>query len=182
MILSIVSALKNIFLRHKGVKTFKYQSAIYNNAQNNYSTYQVYLDDVALHQINITTNIVRAEYQIYILSQPQQSGKTVADIQDEAYTIAVDVMALLDDEWQGIISVHDWSILTVSNLTDDNSAGVKLSLVLRLPNPLNLCEYKDNFNDEPYEPEPDKDIDIDIDETGEITIKKIKLPKTKTIC
>ena len=53
MIKDIIEILKNVSLRHKGVRTFKYQSDIYNNAQNNYATYQVYVDDISLHQLNI---------------------------------------------------------------------------------------------------------------------------------
>lgn len=177
MLTELVDIIKNIALRHKGVRTFRYQDKLLNNAQNNYETYQVYVDDSAIHQINITTNIVRAEYQVYILSQPQQNGKSILEIQDEAYTIAVDIMAKLEIEYGGVMAVHDWSILTVSHLTDDDSAGVRLSLVLRMPSPLNYCTLDDNFNEEPYEPEQEQEIHVPTKEEGDITIKTIKLPK-----
>lgn len=178
MLTEIIDKIKEISLRHKGVRTFRYQDKLLFNQQNNYETYQVYVDTAQFHEINIETNIVRAQYQIYILSQPQQNGKSILDIQDEAYTIAVDIMAKLELEYSGLLAVHDWSILTLDNFTDDNSAGVRLSLVLRLPSPLNYCTLDENFNDEPYEPEQEPDITVPTREEGDITIKTIKLPKT----
>ena len=57
MLKDVVNIIKDISLRHKGVSTFRYQSEILNNAQNNNKMYQVYVDDVSLHELNITTNI-----------------------------------------------------------------------------------------------------------------------------
>ena len=67
MLKDVINILKDISLRHKGVCTFKYQSDILNNAQNNHKYYQVYVDDISLHQLNITTNIFKAEFQVYVL-------------------------------------------------------------------------------------------------------------------
>lgn len=179
MLKDVIDILKNVSLRHKGVRTFRYQNDMLNNAQNNHKTYQVYLDTVSLHQLNITTNIFTSSFELYILSQADgTSGNTIEDVQNYAFTIAVDILGALDnwDEYKGILSIHDYSILTVSEYSDDNSSGVKLSLVLETPSPLNLCTLDDNFNDEPYEDEPDHDIDIDDNEIGEIEIKPIHLP------
>ena len=90
-------------------------------------------------------------------------------------------MAFIDsqDEFQGILSVYDYSILTLSHYTDDNAAGVKLSLVLEMPSPLNLCTYEDNFDDEPHEEEKDKEIDIPTSEVGDLTITPIKLLRNR---
>ena len=66
----------------------------------------------------------------------------------------------------------------MSHYSDDNSAGVKLSVVIEMPSPVNLCELDENFNSEPYEDEPDKEIDIDIDEIGDIDLKPITLPRS----
>ena len=164
MIKSIIGILRDIALRHKGVQTFRYQSDMVNNAQHNYNTYQVYVDNVNYHQLNITTNVFTSEWQIYILSHPstEEGGKTVMDIQDEAFTIAVDILGYIDTkpEFYGVLSVHDYSILTLADYTAQKSAGVKLSLVLETPSPLNLCDLDDNFNDKPIEPEEDNDISI----------------------
>lgn len=177
MLKDVVNIIKDISLRHKGVRTFKYQSEILNNAQNNNAMYQVYVDDVSLHELNITTNIFKAKFEIYILGFVDDDT-TVLEVQNNAYTVACDIMAYIDikDEFKGVLSVYDYSILTLSHYTDDNAAGVKLSLVLEMPNPVNLCELDDNFNDEPYEEETDNEIDINKEEVGEIDLNPIRLP------
>ena len=75
--------------------------------------------------------------------------------------------------------LYDYSILTLSRFSDDSSAGVKLSLVLTIPNGVNLCELDDHFNDEPYPEEPDHEIDIDDNEVGDITINPVHLPRSR---
>lgn len=182
MLKDVIDILKDISLRHKGVRSFRYQDKMFNNAQNNYGTYQVYVDDISHHQLNITTNIFKAEFQIYILSQPDgTSGNTILDVQNNAYTIAVNIMAYIDTQeaFQGILSVYDYSILTLSHYSDDDSAGVKLSLVLQMPSPLNWCTLDDNFNDEPYSGDTDTEITINEDEVGDIDINPIHLPRKK---
>lgn len=67
MIKDVIEILKNISLRHKGVKTFKYQGDDLFNSQNNNKMYQVYVDDISHHQLNITTGIFKVEFQIYVL-------------------------------------------------------------------------------------------------------------------
>lgn len=180
MLKDVIEILKDISLRHKGVKTFRYQSDVLNNAQNNYGTFQVYVDDASFHQLNITTNIFRAEFQVYVLGFVDDEND-VLTVQNNAYTIACDIMAYIDTQeaFQGVLSVYDYSILTLSHYSDDNSAGVKLSLVLQMPSPVNLCTLDDNFNDEPYEEEKDKEIDINDDEVGDIDLKPITLPRNR---
>lgn len=177
MLKDVIEILKDISLRHKGVRTFRYQSDVLNNAQNNYGTFQVYVDDASFHQLNITTNIFRAEFQVYVLGFVDDEND-VLTVQNNAYTIACDIMAYIDTQeaFQGVLSVYDYSILTLSHYSDDNSAGVKLSLVLQMPSPVNLCTLDDNFNDEPYEEEKDKEIDINDDEVGDIDLNPIHLP------
>ena len=179
MLKDVINILKDISLRHKGVRTFKYQSDIYNNAQNNHKYFQVYVDDVSLHELNITTNIFKARFEIYILGFVDEDT-TILDVQNNAYTVACDIMAYIDTQeaFKGILRVYDYSILTVSHYTDDDAAGVKLSLVLEMPNPVNLCTLEDNFNDEPYEEPEDVEIDINDDEVGDIDLTPISLPKS----
>lgn len=177
MLKDVINIIKDISLRHKGVRTFKYQSDIYNNAQNNHKMYQVYVDDVSLHELNITTNIFKASFEIYILGFVDDENP-ILDVQNNAYTIACDIMAYIDtqDAFKGVLSVYDYSILTLSHYTDDNASGVKLSLVLQTPSPVNLCTLDENFNDEPYEEEEDMDIDINKEEVGDIDLNPIRLP------
>lgn len=179
MLKDVINIIKDVALRHKGVRTFRYQGDIYNNAQNNHKYYQVYVDDISLHELNITTNIFKGKFEIYILGFVDKDND-ILTVQNNAYTIACDIMAYIDlkSDFKGVLSVYDYSILTLSHYTDDSSAGVKLSLVLEMPNPVDLCTLDDNFNDEPYEDEPDKEIDLNISEVGEITLNPISLPRS----
>lgn len=181
MLKDVVNIIKDTALRHKGVKSFKYTGDDLHNHQNNDEYYQVLLDDVSYHQLNITTNIFKVEFNLYILGFPVNIEEDILEKQNNAYTIAADIIAFIDNntEFNGYLSVYDYSILTLSHYTDDNAAGVKLSLILAMPSPVNLCELDDNFNDEPYQPEPDKKIDILTDETGDIDIKPITLKPSR---
>ena len=183
MINDFVELFKNIALRHKLVRTFKYQDKVLNNAQNNFKTFQVYLDTVSLHQLNITTNIFTSEFQLYILGQADgTSGNSIADVQTLAFTIAVDILGYIENhhEYDGILSLHDYSILTLDHYSDDDSSGVKLSVIYEMPSPLNLCELDDNFDDEPYEENEDMPIDISGTTISEdLEIKTIKLPRNR---
>ena len=182
MLKDIIDILKDVSLRHKGVYTFRYQGEKLNNAQNNYRGYQVYVDDINLHELNITTNIFKVSLEIYVLGQPNgESGNTILDVQNNAYTIACDIMAKIDTDeaFRGILSVYDYSILTLARYTDDSSAGVKLSLVLQMPSPLNWCTLDENFDDEPHEEDEDHEIDVNEDEVGDIDITPISLPRNR---
>lgn len=180
MLKDIIEALRHVSLTHKGVYTFRYQGDDLFNAQNNYKGYQVYVDDISLHQLNITTGIFKVEFQVYVLGHVDDENP-ILDVQNNAYTIAVDIMGKIDSDeaYRGILSVYDYSILTLSHYTDDNSAGVKLSLVLQMPSPLNWCELDENFDEEEHEEEPDHEIDIDETEVGDIDITPIHLPKNR---
>lgn len=170
----IIDTLK----RFKGVNFVKYQGDDLNNQQNNYKTIQCYIDDISLHEFNLTTNIVKARYEIYILGFPDgESGNTVLDVQDKCYDVAIYTLAYIDTNplFNGIVSVYDYSILTLSRYTEQSNAGVKLSLVLNIPNGVNLCELDEHFGD-PYPDEPDHEIDINEEEVGDIEINPITLP------
>lgn len=173
MITELVDIFRDISLRHKGVRTFRYTGDDLINAQNSHEYYQVIMDTVQLHELNITTNIFTVNLDLYVLG----FGRDIAMVQDRAYTIGVDILAYIDNHYIGTVSVHDYSILTLSRFTDDEAAGVKISLELAMPSPLDLCTYEDNFNDEPYEPESDHEIDVPEEEVGDLDINVIKLPR-----
>lgn len=154
--------------RFKGVNTVRYQGDDFNNAQHNYDTLQAYIDNVQFHQFNLTTNIVKAEMQVYILGKPNTDKMDdVLDIQDKAYDCALNVLAYMDtkSEFNGMLRLYDYSILTLADYTSQRNAGVKLSIVLEMPNGVNLCELDEHFG----EPIPSDDGD-------ELNITTIKLP------
>lgn len=183
MLKDVVEIIKDVSLRHKGVRTFRYQDKTYNNAQNGYETFQVYLDSVSYHNLNRTMDIFTSEFNMYILSQPSKDLDDVLNVQNSAFTIAADIVAYMDitDEYDGVLGVWDYSIITLEGYSDDNSSGVRLSLVLRMPSPVSLCNLDDNFNDEPYSGSTSGDtITVEINNILEdLDVKTITLPKSK---
>lgn len=170
MLNELISVIRDTCLRHKLIKTFKYQAAIYNNAQNSNKYLQAYVDDVHMSQLLISTspNIFTITFDLYILGFVDTED-TILNVQDKCYDTALQIIMKLGDleEYKSIIEVHDYSLLTLSHYTDDNSAGVKATIELRVP--IGMCDLDDYFNDEPYEDEDDEDI--------EINLNPIELPK-----
>ena len=182
----LINIIKDVCLRYKGVKTFKYQDIFLNNASNNYATLQVYLSDTTHHNLNISyqPQIFKAEFTLYILDIPTKDEEGILNVQDKCYDAALNIIAKLDnlEEYQGILRVHDYSIMTISHYSDDDSAGVMLSLELEIPIGVNLCDVDNNFNDEPYSGETEYNIYIDEKPEPELELKATKLPKNKKKC
>lgn len=159
----VTDTILDTLRRFKGINTVRYQGDDFNNAQHNYNTLQAYLDNIQYHQINITTGIFRAEYNIYILGKPEDNlNENILKIQDEAYNAALNIIAYMDNNpiWRGILRVHDYSIISLADYTAQRNAGVKLSLILEIPNGVDLCTYEDWFRDEPIEDEQEPELDI----------------------
>lgn len=181
MIEQLVATFKSLCLKHKGVKTFKYQGADLINAQNNNEYIQCVLDDVHLSQHLIGKNVNTVTLDLYILDFVKTNDlQSHIKAQDKCYSIAVDIITMLDNssEYNAYMSVHDWSILTLSRYTSDNDCGTKLTIELYLA--LDTCDYEDNFNEEEYVPEisiDDKTITLtgsDKDDST-ITLRPIKI-------
>lgn len=177
----IISILENVLSRFKGVNFVKYQGDDLNNQQQNYKEMQCYIDTYTFHQFLLTKNMANVEVQIYILKHPkEQTPEEILKCQDECYNAALNVLAFIDlnDEYKGIMKLYDYSIITLDRYTAQANAGVKVSVILQIPNGVNLCTMPDFFNEDPYEPEPDKKIDVDEKTiTEDLKIKKINLPK-----
>lgn len=172
MLKDIIDIIKNVSLRHKAVNSFFYKSSILANAQNNNKSYQVIVDDTNLSQLLITSSpdVFTLTLDIYIIGFVETSG-TILDVQDQAYDIAIQIIKKIEslDEYDGIIEIHDYSLLTLSHWTDDDSAGVKMTLEMRIP--IGMCDIDDYFDDEPKEMD-----EYDIEDI-EINLNPIKLPK-----
>lgn len=178
----IVDALIGVLKRFKGVNYVKYTGDDLINQQQNYKTLQCWVDNISMSQYNLTTNINKIEFQVYVLGFADgTSGNTVLDVQDRCYNLAVNFLTYIDNmpQFRNLISLYDWSILTLDRFSEQSNAGVKLSVVLNAVSPINLCEFEDWFNDEPYKDEPDREITINDDEIGDIDINPIHLPRTK---
>ena len=176
----IIDSLVGVLSRFKGVNYVKYTGDDLINQQHNEKTLQCWIDNVSLSQYNLTTNINKIEVEVYILGFPEQTPESILDIQDKCYNAAVNFLAYIDNmpQFQNLISLYDWSILTLDRYTAQSNAGVKVSVVLNAVSPINLCELEDWFNEEPYTPEKDNEIDLNIKEVGEIELRPIDLPRS----
>lgn len=175
----IVDTLVGVLSRFKGVNYVRYCGDDLINQQNNHKTLQCWIDNISMSQYNLTTNINKMSFEVYILGfADDTSGNTVLDVQDICYNVGVNFLTYIDNmpQFQNIMSLYDWSILTLDRFTEQSNAGVKVSVVLNVVSPINLCDFQDWFNDEPYEDDPDHEIDIDTNEVGDIDIQPITLP------
>lgn len=180
----IVDTLVGVLSRFKGVNYVRYTGDDLINQQNNNKPIQCWIDNISLSQYNLTTNINKMSFEVYILGFADgTSGNTVLDVQDVCYNVAVNFLTYIDNmpQFQNLISLYDWSILTLDRFSDDSNAGVKLSVVLNAVSPINLCEFESWFNDEPYPEEQDHEIDVNNEEIGDIEINPITLPRNR-IC
>ena len=185
MLEQIVNYIGSVGLKHKAVKTFKYQKRSLINQQNNNGYIELIIEDNAYLQQVITQNIFTGTFNIDILGFPKDDTE-ILGIQSLCMQIAVEIMAYIerDGTFLGKLSIHDYDILLVSHFTDDASAGVRLSLELIIPNPINLCSFMDNFNEnveiveKPTLNLTQADKAVPTNKKKELNLKPIKL-KTK---
>lgn len=169
---SLINHLERLFLSYGPVHTFRYQSKMLNNAQNAYKGFQVYVEDSTYSRLNITTNIFIVELNIWVLSQSNDK-MDILSVQDVAYSICNSVLNRVD--YSGA-SLYDYSIATVSHVTDDDSAGARLTVQLQVPLD-GLC-VEDEWREVPYDQsEKDVPIRVDIPKDKEITITRKKLER-----
>lgn len=182
---TIIDYIGEIALRHKLVNKVKYQNKSLINQQHSNANYQVVIEDDVYSQWIRTTNVFTMTINIDILSHTtSRDDKNELIIHNDSFLIANNIITFIenDDTYQGIIRVYDYSLLNLSHFTDDNDAGIRLSLELVVPNPSTVCDIENNF-DRTLHTEEDKDKDISLNiETKEddtINITPIKLPTNK---
>ena len=179
----IIDYIISIALRHKAVFFAKYLNRSYINQQNNNGYYQVNVNTDVYSQllISVPNQPFTMTLNIDILAFPKDNY-TVLDCQNDALQIGVEVIHYVaqDETFMGKLQIHDYSFLALDEFTDDRSAGQRLTLELVIPNPINLCEFMDNFSEEfiPVEKE-DKEIDLvgqAPSEKNNLVLKPILIP------
>lgn len=184
MLEEIINYIKDICLRHKAVNYFRYSTKMDINQQNNNPYIAVWFEDSIFSQLIITQDIFTVTMNIYFLAFV---GKDYTPLQahSDTFDIANQVLAYIenDDTYNGLLRIHDYSLLQVSKFTDDNCYGQRLTLELQVPVPVNLCTNGDNFTDKPTDiEEKDTPIVLPDKETPDIKLTKIKLPKKQKTC
>lgn len=144
MIEQIIDILHDTALSHVAVKTFRYQKKQYDNAQNGHATYQVYVESNPLFQKLVSRQgIFTCTLNFTVLSQPT-ADKGVLSIQDEALTIASEIIHYITLNYENI-DLYDYSFLLLDEYSTDKSAGCRCTLEVIVPDAVNLCTFIDNF-------------------------------------
>lgn len=180
MFKQVIEYIMDTALKHKAVKQAKYQKRSYINAQNNNRYIQFIIEDDPFAQYLRESNVFTITYNIDILGFPTDEYSSL-QIQSDAFQIGNEILKKIDRDGSisSYLTIWDYSFLSLSNFTDDNASGQRLTLELVVPTPVNICTLDDNFNDEPYVEETDKEIDLkDINppsKENELILKPIKL-------
>lgn len=181
MLKELIEVIRDTALKHKLVNSFKYQSSILVNAQNGNKYLQVVVDDTNLSQllVSYSPDVFTVTLDVYVLGFVDTES-TILNVQDIAYDTALQIMKKIetDDAYKGKIEIHDYSLLTLSHYTDDNSAGVKMSLEIRVP--VGYCDLDEYFDEEAKDvQEEDKQINLigDKSDDKEILLNPIKVER-----
>ena len=181
----IIQYIMECAMKHVAVKSVKYQSRILINQQNSNPNYQVVIEDDAYLQYNKTGNVNTMSLNIDILSHCGDDDN-ILDIQSTALQIGAELLKYVEvtDYFLSLLKIDDYDFLMLSHFTDDDSAGVRISIQFVVPNPVDMCSFRDNFDEDKgftVEKE-DNSIDLkkehDCENGGEnvITLNPIKLP------
>ena len=170
-------------MKHVAVKSVKYQSRILINQQNSNPNYQVVIEDDAYLQYNKTGNVNTMSLNIDILSHCGDDDG-ILDIQSTALQIGAEFIKYveIDDYFLSLLKIDDYDFLMLSHFTDDDSAGVRISIQFVVPNPVDMCSFRDNFDEDKGFTVEKEDNSIDLKKEqdckngGGITLNPIKLP------
>lgn len=184
MLKQLIEYFIKVALMHKAVRYSKYKNKVYTNAQNNDAYMQVNFDTDPYFQllISVPNQPFTMTLNVDILGFPTNKY-TVLDAQSDALQVGVEFIYYImqDDTFMGQLSIYDYSFLALDEYTDDKSAGQRLTLEIVIPNPINLCEYLDNFSEDFIPEEKDeKNIDlIDVNppsKADDLILKPILIP------
>lgn len=181
MIKNVIDAIKDTCEKIEGIQFFRYDGVDKINAQNNNETIQVWVEDDIYLQYLVTKDIVKATINIDILDKVYQDNSKL-DVHNNTMSIAVVLMKLIDYLYEGELSVYDYSLVTLSNYSDDNLYGTRLTLYLLLPSLINECNIDEWIDDvKEWKKEEDKEIDIDAPkiDISNININPIKVKRNK---
>ena len=158
MIKNIIDTFYHISEKHKLIRSFKYgqiskrQGIGEENHPLVFLEDPIYLGDTRLRQGQVEC-IVNFEVLLtpQALSNFQVPQLTVEDCQNIAYHIALNFVAKIRDMYENdetSLEVKDYSFITLENYYDNNAAGVRCTMRLLIPNPINFCDLDEHFDDD----------------------------------
>lgn len=156
----IINQILTMALRHKSVSEAKYQGKSYINAQNNNGYIQFIIEDNPYAQLlrSLPHQPLTLTVNIDVLAFPKKDY-TVLNAQSDTAQVCYDVIAYLERQHDKYMTPYDYSLLGLSDFTDDNAAGQRLTLEMIMPKPIDFCSLADNFDEEEPTVE-EKDITV----------------------
>ena len=181
----IIQYIMECAMKHVAVKSVKYQSRVLINQQNSNPNYQVVIEDDAYLQYMKSGNVNTMSLNIDILSHCGDDDN-ILDIQSTALQIGAEFLKYVetDDHYLSLLKIDDYDFLMLSHFTDDDSAGVRISIQFVVPNPVDMCSFRDNFDEDKGFTVEKEDNSIDLKKEHDcengggnvITLNPIKLP------
>lgn len=190
MLKQLILYFQKVALMHKAVQSSRYEARILTNAQNNRGYMQFNIDSNPYFDTLISVPNIPFTFQlnIDILGFPKKDGTyTILDAQNDAFQIGIEWLHYIrqDNTFMGQLAVRDYQFLGIDHYTDDDAAGMRMTVQFVIPDPINLCTFMDNFSEDfiPVEPE-DKEIDITDPnpqtEINNLELRPILLPTKKS--
>ena len=147
MIYSIVEAIKETALKHKGVMTFKYQDKLLTNAQPNNQYYEVIVEtDGYFKQVkDVHTLSINMSVLGFV-------DKSELETQDICSQIGLSIINKVCQDNSWLITLIEYSILLFTKRTDDSASGARFTIELAVPSFIDWCSEQNNWlTDEEYE-------------------------------
>lgn len=147
MIYSIVEAIKETALKHKGVMTFKYQDKLLTNAQPNNQYYEVIVEtDGYFKQVkDIHTLSINMSVLGFV-------DKSELETQDICSQIGLSIINKVCQDNSWLMTLLGYSILLFTKRTDDSASGARFTIELAVPSFIDWCSEQNNWlTDEEYE-------------------------------
>lgn len=147
MIYSIVEAIKETALKHKGVMTFKYQDKLLTNAQPNNQYYEVIVEtDGYFKQVkDVHTLSINMSVLGFV-------DKSELETQDICSQIGLSIINKVCQDNSGLMTLIGYSILLFTKRTDDSASGARFTIELAVPSFIDWCSEQNNWlTDEEYE-------------------------------
>ena len=147
MIYSIVEAIKETALKHKGVMTFKYQDKLLTNAQPNNQYYEVIVEtDGYFKQVkDIHTLSINMSVLGFV-------DKSELETQDICSQIGLSIINKVCQDNSWLMTLIGYSIILFTKRTDDSASGARFTIELAVPSFIDWCSEQNNWlTDEEYE-------------------------------
>lgn len=171
VISNIVDIFHNLSKEHKLIRSFRYATLSKSEGIGEEKYPQCFLEDpIVIDDSTLSDGTLTCEVNFNITMTPQafqnynRKQLSVIDCQNIAHEIALSFIARIRnlylnyDEYENK-DYHDikpvrWNFITLRNWYDNDAAGVRCTLILSIPNPIEYCNTEEHFDEE-------KEFDID---------------------